>query len=147
MTEFETIYITHPDLDETSFKALGEKLQAVCTRSGSHLLHYRDWGVRKLAYEVKKNRRGHYFYVNYLGESNMVPEVERNLRYDEKVLRYMTVQVGKVEDVPARLESAKTQKDVAAPQDAVEAQVRGRGRSRGADDDFGADIEDAPDLN
>ena len=77
----------------------------------------------------------------------MVPEVERNLRYDEKVLRYMTVQVGKVEDVPARLESAKTQKDVAAPQDAVEAQVRGRGRSRGADDDFGADIEDAPDLN
>src|SRR5688572_25952877 len=118
MTEFETIFITQSDLDEAAVKALGDKMRAIIAKDGaidgvkavektapkgghkgpavkdegSHLLAYRDWGVRKLAYEIKKTRRGRYFYLNYAGDTRLVPEVERNLRYDEKVLRFMTVQ-------------------------------------------------------
>jgi len=116
MTEYETIYIAHPDLDETHAKNLTEKMSGICSGNGAHLLAFRDWGVRKLAYEIDKNRRGRYFYINYLsGQQRTVPEVERNLRFDEKILRYMTVQVGKVEDIPARLEAAKTQTLGSAP--------------------------------
>lgn len=121
MTEFETIFITHADLDETAIKTLTDKMRAVITRdaekgSPSHILAYRDWGVRKLAYELKKTRRGRYFYVNYAAaDTRLVPEFERNLRFDEKVLRFMTVQVGKVEDINARVEAAKTQKEGAPP--------------------------------
>jgi small subunit ribosomal protein S6 len=152
MTEFETIYITKADLDDTAVQALGEKIRGICSRSGSHLLHHSDWGVRKLAYEINKQRRGRYFFVNYLGANNMVPEVERNLRYDEKVLRYLTVRVAAIEDVDARLDVAKNLKVVPAPQEASEVSfTRGRGGRGGRDggndyNDYGAgDMGDGPD--
>ena len=120
MTEFETILVTQPDLDATLTKALTDKLSGICSKPGSHMLVLRDWGVRKLAYEINKQRRGHYHYLSYLGDGRLVTEVERNLRFDEKVIRFMTVKVGPVEDVQARLEAAKTQKEGSAPMEEVQ---------------------------
>jgi len=52
-----------------------------------------DWGIRKLAYSIKKCARGRYYYVRYDGVAEMIAELERRIRLDEKVLRYQTVNI------------------------------------------------------
>jgi small subunit ribosomal protein S6 len=52
-----------------------------------------DWGVRKLAYSIRKCARGRYYYVRYDGVAEMIAELERRIRLDEKVLRYQTVNI------------------------------------------------------
>jgi hypothetical protein len=67
-----------------------------------------DWGKRKLAYEIRKFQKGHYFQVNFLGDGSFVPDLERMLRLDVDVLRFLTVMADEnVKDVDARIAKAR----------------------------------------
>lgn len=93
MRKYETIFILQPDLAEDDVKAISDKVQDVIgTQKGSfHRLD--DWGTRKLAYPINKTPRGRYFYLRFDGGATVVAELERRLRLDEKVLRYLTVNI------------------------------------------------------
>jgi small subunit ribosomal protein S6 len=58
-----------------------------------------DWGIRKLAYPIKKSARGRYYYLRFDGGSALIAELERRLRLDDKVLRYQSVNIT---DLPER---------------------------------------------
>lgn len=95
MRKYETIIIVQPDLGDDELKALGEKIQETIAGMKGEVTRLEDWGVRKLAYLVNKFPRGRYYYLRFDGEANVVAELERRLRLDDKVLRYQTVKLEK----------------------------------------------------
>ncbi|MEA5113771.1 MAG: 30S ribosomal protein S6 [Geobacteraceae bacterium] len=101
MRKYETIYIVHPDLGDEDIKALSEKVQDVIAGFKGECYRLEDWGMRKLAYPLKKQARGRYFYLNFEGNPALIAELERRLRLDDKVLRYQSVKLEKDVVMPA----------------------------------------------
>jgi small subunit ribosomal protein S6 len=105
MRKYETIFIAQPELGEEELKGLTEKVQEVISSMKGECKRLEDWGIRKLAYPVKKCLRGRYFYLNFTGNSALIAELERRLRLDDKVIRYQSVKLEKEADiVPAQEE-------------------------------------------
>jgi len=93
MRKYETIYILQPDLNEDEIKVIADKVQDVIASYKGDFLRLEDWGVRKMAYVIRKFARGRYLYLRYNGGRELIAELERRLRLDEKVLRYQTVNI------------------------------------------------------
>jgi small subunit ribosomal protein S6 len=93
--KYETIYIVKPDLTEEELKTLTDKVQDVIANNNGDLKRLEDWGIRKLAYVIKKSPRGRYVYLRYDGVETLVAELERRLRLDDRILRYLTVKIEK----------------------------------------------------
>lgn len=92
---YETTFITRAELADDALKALQDRLtQIVGEYKGTVVLH-EDWGKKKLAYPIHKESRGHYTYLVYTGKSDIVHEMERNLRLHDHVLRFLTVNLEK----------------------------------------------------
>lgn len=104
MRKYETIYIVQPDLGEDDIKALSEKVLEVIAGMKGNCLRLEDWGTRRLAYPIKKQARGRYFYLNSEGDSALIAELERRLRLDDKVIRYQSVKLDKNNQAPAPVE-------------------------------------------
>jgi small subunit ribosomal protein S6 len=106
--EYELVYVVQPDATPEKEKDLQSRVGDLVTQSGGITLLWDDWGKRKLAYEIKKYQKGHYMLVNFLGDGKAIPELERMLRLDAEVLRYLTVKVADhVADVTQRIAEAK----------------------------------------
>ena len=93
MRKYETIIILQPELGEDDINVVTGKVQDVIASFKGELHRMDDWGVRKLAYSIRKCARGRYYYVRYDGVAEMIAELERRIRLDEKVLRYQTVNI------------------------------------------------------
>jgi small subunit ribosomal protein S6 len=108
--EYELVYLLNPDLTPERENEIHARMDQTIQKSEGILLLRDDWGRRKLAYELNKLQKGHYFMVSFLGTGEFIHDIERDLRLDQDVLRFLTVQRSeKVKDVPARIESAKTE--------------------------------------
>jgi small subunit ribosomal protein S6 len=118
LREYETIYILRSDVDADSADKIAQRVAEVIDREKGKLLKFESWGRRKLAYEVKKQRKGVYIFTKYLGKGGLVAEIERNLRLSDVVLKHMTVQTANDVDsatVALDPEEAKIQRlDLAA---------------------------------
>jgi small subunit ribosomal protein S6 len=99
MRRYETIIITDPDMAEDARKALTAKIGELMAAEGGHLIRQDDWGVRKLAYEIRKKPRGFYTLFDFCGQGALVDEMERQFRIDDRVLKYMTVVLDKEADL------------------------------------------------
>ncbi len=91
--EYETTYVARPDLTDEQMTRITTKIEQVVANGSGTLLVTEDWGKRKLAYLIGKHLRGHYIYVNYCGPSPIVLEIERNLRLEDQLLRFLTVKL------------------------------------------------------
>lgn len=91
MRKYETFFIVDPDLPDESNTALESKVQSIITSNGGEILAYSPWGKRKLAYAIRKRSRGLYVLMEYAGGPGLVAELERNLRIDERILKFITV--------------------------------------------------------
>ena len=99
LREYETIYILRNDIDADGADKIAQRVTEVVDREKGKLVKFEAWGRRKLAYPVKKQRKGIYVYVKYLGKGGLVHELERNLRLADVVLKHLTVQTGDDVDV------------------------------------------------
>lgn len=95
MRRYETIFITLPDLTEEDQSAWQEKVRALISAYKGEIINLQDWGVKKLGYEIRKNKNGRYYFLEYLAPPDLVREFERNLRLNDRILKYLTVQVKK----------------------------------------------------
>jgi small subunit ribosomal protein S6 len=128
LREYELTFIVQPEISDEGCEALQQKLDAVLAERGSTRLLYDDWGKRKLAYEVERFQKGHYFVLSFLDEGKTVPELERLLRLEESVLRFLTVLVDEqVKDIEAR-------KTWAAEEERVQAERRAERAAREAEE-------------
>lgn len=88
---YETVFITRNEMADDALKTLRERLTALVGTFGGEMVEAEDWGKRRLAYPIEKESRGQYTYLVYTGKGGVVAEVERNLRIQEHVLRYLSV--------------------------------------------------------
>jgi len=103
MREYEIIYLLKPDLPADATKALLEKVAEIVQKLKGHVLVKVDWGKRRLAYRIEKVKQAQYFYMLFLDEGTAVAEIERVLKYDDRVLRFLTVKLKDKVNVADRL--------------------------------------------
>jgi small subunit ribosomal protein S6 len=99
--EYETIYVLRSDVDNETAERVQARLADVLEREHGKLVRVEAWGRRKLAYPLGKQRRGVYVYLKYVGAGGLVAEVERNLKLQDAVVKYMTVQTAEEVDMAA----------------------------------------------
>ena len=138
--EYETIYILRPNTPNEGVAEVNTRIRGVIEGMGGKVIKLDNWGKRRLAYEVAKERKGIYLYWLYLAQPGVVEETERNLRMLDSVIRYLTVKVDDNVDVSARpTEIDETSYDKAAQTAADEEDLF---LSRGTDDALAAADDD-----
>lgn len=100
--EYETIYILRPNTPNEGVAEVNTRIRGIIESMGGKILKVDNWGKRRLAYEVAKERKGIYLYWQYLAQPGVVEETERNLRMLDSVIRYLTTKVDENIDVAAR---------------------------------------------
>lgn len=95
MTAYESIFITRPNISEEVSTRLMEKMKSVVEKNGGEVIQAENWGKKRLAYEVRKERKGTYFLLRFSGNGNVINELERNYRVDDSVLKFLTVKLPK----------------------------------------------------
>ncbi len=89
MHNYELVCIVHPDLDENAFKSVLEKVNTWVTEFGGTVDKLDVWGRRRMAYSIRKQREGQYAVLSISMPSAAAAELERNLRFQENILRSM----------------------------------------------------------
>ena len=119
MRRYETVVIAHPSLSQEDRQPLLDKLTDLIPEPQGLLIKLDPWGQKRLAYEIKKQTRGFYILVEYCGDGALVKELERNIRLDDRALKYMTVCIEPevdLEKVKAEIEAAKQAEATAKPE-------------------------------
>jgi small subunit ribosomal protein S6 len=89
MRKYELVCIVQPELDETAFKGVVDRVSGWVTDAGGSVDKVDIWGRRRLAYQIRKQREGQYVLMNVTLDPKSTSELERNIRYLETVLRHM----------------------------------------------------------
>lgn len=93
MRNYESLYIVHPEVVGDELTAVVDKFEKILTDLQVEILKVDNWGVKKLAYPIKKVARGNYVQVLFSAGPEVVAEYERRLRLDEQILRFLTVRL------------------------------------------------------
>lgn len=101
MALYESVFIARQDIAAPQVEALTESFTKIIKDEGGSVEKTEYWGLRSLAYRIKKNRKGHYILMNLDTPPSAVAEMERQMRINEDVLRYMTVRVDELEEGPS----------------------------------------------
>jgi small subunit ribosomal protein S6 len=100
---YENVFLVRPDVSTQQVEALAQQFTDILTAQGGKVAKTEQWGLRNLAYRIKKNRRAHYVLFNIDAPPAAVAEMERNMRLSEDVLRAMTVRVEALEEGPSAM--------------------------------------------
>ena len=91
MRKYEAMYIIRPNIDDESRKALVERFNTILTDNGAEITESKDWGKRRLAYEIEDYREGYYQIVNFVAEPAAVQEFDRLVKINEDIIRHIVV--------------------------------------------------------
>jgi len=94
MRNYELMCIIQPDLDETAMNGVLDKVKGWITEAGGSIDKAEVWGRRRMAYSINKHREGHYVLLNVTMNPAATSDLERNLRYQESIMRHMLSVVG-----------------------------------------------------
>jgi len=147
LNEYETTYVARPDLTDDQMNKITEKIEGVVKGAGGTVLVTEDWGKRKLAYLINRCQKGHYIYLNYCGPSPIINEVERNLRLEDNLLRFLTVKIEDDVEPETRRVLAEERKRMriermAALKAEEEAEARYRAEAEEEDGDLGDALDE-----
>jgi small subunit ribosomal protein S6 len=136
MPLYESVFIVRQDVTAAQVDTLADGFAKIVDDNGGSIQRREYWGLRGLAFRIKKNRKGHYVLFNVDAPSDAVQEMERNMRLNEDVLRYMTVRVDTLREEPSPIMQGKGDRE---RERADRTGRGGRGRSdrppRPSDDD------------
>ena len=93
MTKYESMLIARQDLGQTQVNDIVASLSDAIKKEGGEVVSVDNWGLKNLAYRIKKNRKGYYVVLNISAPSNAIFEFERLARINEDIIRFMTVKV------------------------------------------------------
>jgi small subunit ribosomal protein S6 len=94
MRRYETIFILRPNVGEDEITRVIESTTKIIIDQGGTIIELNKWGMKKLAYLIKKETLGYYVYCDFAGTPAGVAEIERKFRIDDSVLKYMTIKTG-----------------------------------------------------
>ena len=121
MRTYETIFIVHPEVVGDDQTAIIDKYKAILSDQGADVLKVENWGVRNLAYQVKKQSKGCYVLVIFDAEPSVIAEFERRMRIDEMVIKFQTVLLENGYQAPAAAETEAEAHNEADAEEADEA--------------------------
>jgi len=116
LRRYETVIIVPADLPDDDIIILVDRYKSIITNQKGLVMKVEKWGKRKLAYEIKKHNRGFYVLIDFAGQSAVVAELERNLKIDDKILKFLTVK--KIDQV--NLEDLEKELAAASPASVAE---------------------------
>ena len=93
MRKYELMYIIQPSIEEEAKKALVERFQEILTSNGAEITEAKDWGKRRLAYEINDFREGFYQIVKVTADSSAIDEYIRLANINEDIIRYVAVNI------------------------------------------------------
>jgi len=97
MPLYESTFIARQDISTADVDKLTERFSGIITANGGKIVKTEYWGLRSLAYKVKKNKKGHYVMLGIEAPSAALKEMERNVGLDEDIIRHLTVRVDEIE--------------------------------------------------
>ncbi len=101
MPYYESVFVARQDIPATQVEALTTLFTDIVTTAGGSVKKTEQWGLRTLAYRIRKNKKGHYVLFNLDAPPAAINEMERNMRLNEDILRFMTVKVDELEEGPS----------------------------------------------
>ncbi len=103
MPLYETIFIARQDVPTTQVEALTKIFSDIIVADGGKITKTEPWGLRTMAYRINKNKKGHYVLLNIDATPAAIAEMERNMKLNEDVLRFMTIRVEEHEAGPSAI--------------------------------------------
>ena len=103
MPNYESVFIARQDITANQVEGLVDTFEKVITDAGGLVPKKESWGLKTLAYKIKKNRKGHYSLMNISAPAEALHEMERQMRINEDVLRYITIRVDELEESPSAM--------------------------------------------
>ena len=134
MPLYECVLIARNDVTQQQVEAVADGIGSDLETDGGSVQKREYWGLRSLAYRVKKNRKGHYMLLGLDAKPAFISEMERLLRLNEDVLRFMTLRVDEIEEAPSAILSRKSDDRERAFRGPKPAGRFESGRKRGFDD-------------
>ena len=104
MANYESVLIARQDLGAAQVNTLVSDLSEVIKKEGGEVVKVDNWGLKNLAYRIKKNRKGYYVLLNIVAPAQAIAEYERIVRLNEDVIRFMTVKVEEFNNTPSSSE-------------------------------------------
>ena len=101
MSLYEHVIISRPDISPTQVEEMMENINKKVQNMGGTIEGAEYWGLRNLAYRLKKNRKAHYNLLKINAEANVIHEIERQHRINEDILRYMSIRVDEFAEDPS----------------------------------------------
>jgi len=98
MPLYESIFVARQDLSKQDVQKLTDQFSAVVKENGGKVVKTEYWGLRNLAYKIKKNRKGHYVLLAIDAPAAAEKEVARQMSINEEIIRTMTVRVDEIEE-------------------------------------------------
>ena len=92
---YETVFIMTPVLSEDQMMDTVNKFKKILTDNGTEIVHENNWGLRKLAYPIKKKNTGFYYLIEYRAAGETINKLETEFRRDERVMRFLTIALDK----------------------------------------------------
>ena len=111
MPNYESVFIARQDITAAQVEGLVETFEKVIVDAGGSVPKKESWGLRTLAYKIKKNRKGHYTLMNIEAPADAVHEMERQMRINEDVLRYITLRIDEFEAGPSAMMRSRDRDD------------------------------------
>ncbi len=103
MPYYETVFIARQELSDAQVKELTEAYSKIITDGGGKIHKTENWGLRSLAYRIRKNRKGHYVLIESDTPADALLEMERLMRLSDDVLRYMSLREESLSDGPSSI--------------------------------------------
>lgn len=111
MSLYESTFVVRHDMSAQQVEQLADTFSDIIKNNGGEVTKTEHWGLKTLAYRIKKNRKAHYVFFNVDAPSAAMQELERNMRLNEDVLRYLTVRVDELDPEPSPMMQARASRD------------------------------------
>ena len=131
---YEVIFIINPEAADDEVMRLSEGVQKIITGQGGSIVKTEMMGKRQLAYEINHKKDGTYVLLEVEGSGSEIAEVERRMRVNDQILRYMTIRVDEARRRAQKLKDRRARKAAKKP---------GNGKGKQTAADFGSDEEAA----
>ena len=103
MAFYENIFIARQELGDKEIEKTIENYKKILEKNKANLVDTELWGLRNLAYKIEKNKKGHYVVLKIDGNGQAIHELERNMRIDENIIRYLSLKTDSINTEPSIL--------------------------------------------
>ena len=108
---YEHVFLARQDISQAQVEALTKEYSDIITEGGGKVGKTEYWGLKTVAFKIKKNRKAHYSLLNIDAPHAAVTEMERQMRISEDILRFMTIRVDELEEGPSAMMQKRDRDD------------------------------------